>query len=156
MPQERPSDAFSRLAGRRPRPVGDLRHRRQCPACVAALRHPDAARRLGEVERRYVAWWDPAELARELGISPADWDRHCAHYGLDAQRAGNLDSAYQRALERALRGEAGSREALSAVERLRALRAQADDAPAPAADDAPGPAAAPTWEQAIRAHRADD
>ena len=124
---------------------GVLAHRRACPLC-RGVRSAPTARALAAVERRFLEWWPVPELADEAECTPAELVDHARQFGLDQVRANDLEAAAIRALELALAGDPAGRVVLSAVDRLRELRA--DGTPA-----APGPpagrqasAAGSTWE----------
>jgi len=100
------------------------------------------------LEARYVRWAPVAELADQAGTDPATFEDHARAFALDQVRLDHLEDAAARALELALAGDPNGRVALSALDRLRELRAP-DPGPGPG-PPAAGPAPEPdSWEASL-------
>jgi hypothetical protein len=111
-------DARGEAAPRR----GVQAHRLACAACALG-RTATGARTLAELERRAIAWADPAGLAQAAGVTVDEWLAHLWTFGLDEAQRANLEGAAAAALALALAGDTqAARVALSALDRLREAR----------------------------------
>ena len=128
---------------------GVLAHRRACPLC-RGVRSAPSARALAAVERRFREWWPVPELADEAECTPAELVDHARQFGLDQVRDNDLEAAAIRALDLALAGNPAGRVVLSAVDRLRELRADGTPAvPGPPAGRHTTATGSPSWEDLI-------
>ena len=132
------------------RSPGDGHHARSCSVCRLGR---DRRR---ELERCYLGWLTPAELAELYGVHASDVQRHVARFNLDLLRCETYPAALGRLMERGISGDLGPAALRQVLTDLRVVASPRDsNVPVPSEETSdPGqPTQAMTWEQQVRAAR---
>jgi hypothetical protein len=99
------------------RPVSIGRHKQSCTVCA----HPGR----DEIERDFVAWKSPSQMAQEYGLADrASVYRHAHAFGLFAKRQRNLRGALERIIEQAGEVEVTASAVVAAVQAYAKINAQ--------------------------------
>ncbi len=139
MKKSDPSDLVGSLASRASDESASVaRHRAACQVCC----HSERA----EIEARYLAWHDPADIAKDARVPLRSLHRHSALSGLDVRRANDARLALGRFLERGLARLQPPESVAEVTELVQAIRATVDQN----ASGAPADQAS-TWEERIDA-----
>ena len=133
------------------RSPGDGHHARSCSVCRLGR---DRRR---ELERCYLGWLTPAELAELYGVHASDVQRHAGRFNLDLLRCQTYPLAVGRLMEQAISGHLAAAGALRQVMKdLREIASAGAGDQSAASGQTPEPAhrsQAMTWEKQVSAAR---